>query len=73
MRETDPTLPRVGTDPIKVWLLIFEGKAFLHRLCLRISNDGRQRQENRKTTSLTELAFDGDGSLVSFDNVLDQR
>jgi hypothetical protein len=26
MRETDPTLPRFGTDPIQVWLLTFEAR-----------------------------------------------
>jgi hypothetical protein len=28
MRETDPTLPRVDTDPIKVWLPDFEASPF---------------------------------------------
>ena len=33
MRETDPTLPRLSTDPIQVWLLTFEARLEVVRLC----------------------------------------
>src|SRR6185295_17153404 len=32
-----------------------------------------QREENRETTSLSDVAFDRDGSVMRFDNVLYQR
>ena len=37
---------------------------------LRLSGRARERKENRKTTSLPDVAFDGDGPVMSFDNVL---
>ena len=33
----------------------------------------RQRKNDPETTSLTDLAFDGDGSVMGFNNVLHQR
>src|ERR1051325_8142377 len=41
-------------------------------LCLS-SAIARERQSNRKTTSLTHVALDGNSALVSFDNVFHQR
>ena len=37
------------------------------------SLSARQRQKNRKSTPFTDVAFDGDGPFMSFDNVLYQR
>ena len=46
------------------------------QLCATVRGSGRcrrERKQNRKTTSLSDFAFDRDGPVMSFHNVLDER